>query len=179
LNSALCLGPGYCVANDNCGGSGVPVCGCNGVTYPNKQTACGAGVAVIGFGECGKTQVIGAAGASGGKIVTYCATNAMCPPGEQCCSITGQCYDPALPALCSFPPEGTSFPCVDDGQCLDGPEYCFAETCDAPGGCVSVPGTGSCTGEVDPVCGCNGKTYLNKGCAAVDGVRVAHAGQCP
>lgn len=100
-------------------------------------------------------------------------------PGQQCCGITGQCYDPAQPVLCSFPPPGTKFPCIDDTQCFQGVEYCYGDTCDAPGGCVNIPGSGSCTGELDPVCGCNGKSYVNAKCAAADGARVAHAGQCP
>jgi hypothetical protein len=174
---SLCLGPGFCQSLTNCGtSSGLPMCGCNGVTYPDVQTACGAGVAIIGYGECGKEQIVGAGGSSSGKKVTYCATNAMCPTGQECCSITGQCYDPSQPALCAFPPEGTSFPCVDDTQCFEGHEYCFADGCEGPGGCVSIPGT--CDGLLEPVCGCNGKSYVNASCAAVDGVRVAHAGEC-
>lgn len=171
-NQKLCLGPGYCRSKTDCPSSSPgSFCGCNGVTYPDLQAACAAGVAVIGAGACGQTVTVG-----GGEKVTYCATNANCPTGEQCCGITGQCYDPAIPALCTAPPPGTTFPCVNDTQC-HGIEYCFADTCDGPGGCMSIPST--CSGEFDPVCGCNGKTYVNTQCAAADGTRVAHKGQCP
>jgi hypothetical protein len=81
-------------------------------------------------------------------------------------------------ACCSFPPEGTSFPCIDDNNCIVGVEYCYADGCDGPGGCIGIPGTGDCTGELAPVCGCNGKSYVNANCAATEGTRVAHAGEC-
>lgn len=174
----LCLGPGFCTSLTNCGSSsGMPMCGCNGVTYPNVETACHEGVKIIGPGECGKTQVIGAGGSSSGKIVTFCATDAMCPSGQACCHITGQCHDAAIPELCAFPPEGTDFPCIDDSQCYEGHQYCRADACGAPGGCDSIPS--SCSGELVPVCGCNGQSYVNASCAAAAGVNVAHEGECP
>jgi len=153
------------------------MCGCDGVTYPDVQTACALGVTIIGTGKCGETQTIGAGGESAGKVLTYCATSSMCPSGQECCSITGQCYDSTKPELCAPPPDGTKFPCLDDSQCITPYEYCYAATCDGPGGCVNRPGT--CSGELVPVCGCNGKSYVNAECAAVDGTRVAHTGQCP
>lgn len=180
LNEALCLGPGYCASKTNCPGSYTGgFCGCNGVTYPNVQTACAAGVAVVGWAVCGEPVTVGAAGASAGKKVTYCALDTQCASGAKCCGITGLCYDPSKAALCSFPPPGTTVPCLDDTQCIQGVEYCSGQGCTDPGGCADIPGSGSCTGELTPVCGCNGKSYANAGCAAAAGVRVAHAGQCP
>ena len=173
----LCLGPGLCQSLTNCGSSsGMPMCGCDGVTYPDVQTACAVGVTIVGPGECGKPQVIGAGGSSAGKTVTYCATAAQCAAGEACCSITGQCHDASEPALCAFPPEGTTFPCVDDSQCYEGYEYCHGDGCSGPGGCKAIPST--CSGELEPVCGCDGQSYVNAGCAAAAGVRVDHPGEC-
>jgi hypothetical protein len=178
-NPNLCLGPGYCTDKKNCGtSSGLPQCGCDGVTYPDVQTACLAGATIIGAGACGETQTVGAGGGSSGKTITYCATSSMCPAGQECCAISGQCYDPSEPVLCSFPPPGASAPCLDESHCFGGAEYCKKDGCDGPGGCVGLPGTGSCGGELSPVCGCNGKSYTNAGCAAVDGVNVAHSGEC-
>lgn len=179
-NHELCLGPGYCVSKTNCGfSSPVQLCGCNGVTYPDVQTACANGVAVSGQGPCGEPVTVGAGGGFGGKTVTYCATNANCKNGQQCCGITGQCYDPSQPALCAFPPPGTHSPCIDDTQCIQGAEYCLGDGCDGPGGCANIPGTGTCGGQLDPVCGCDGKSYVNADCAAEAATRIAHAGQCP
>lgn len=127
----------------------------------------------------GVPVTVGGGGSSSGKLVTACATDAHCESGEKCCSITGVCYDSSLPVLCSFPPPGSSVPCLDDSHCMDGVEYCSGAGCTGPGGCVSMPGTGSCTGEFTPVCGCNGKTYTNAACASVEGARLAHDGQCP
>ena len=179
-NPQLCLGPGYCESTSNCGtSSGTLWCGCDGVTYPDVQTACAAGVQVLGNVACGETTTIGGGGGFPGKEVTFCATNAQCPGGQSCCGITGECFDPALPILCTFPPAGTNFPCITDAQCFAGAEYCYAEGCDGPGGCVNIPGTGECDGVLDPVCGCNGTSYVNPECAAAAGTRVAHAGECP
>ncbi len=178
-NASLCLGPGYCTSTTNCpSGSPAEFCGCNGVTYPDPQTACAAGVSIAGTGACGHTVTVGAGGGSSGISVMYCGTSAQCTNGQQCCGITGQCYDPSKPALCAFPPPGTHIPCIDDSQCIPGAEYCKGDGCDAPGGCAAIPGS-TCSGQLDPVCGCNGKSYVNADCAAAEATRVAHKGECP
>lgn len=179
VNNQLCLGPGFCQSKTNCGGTYTGAfCGCDGITYPNLQTACATGVAIVGWAACGESTLVGAAGGSAGLKVTYCAIDSQCASAEKCCGITGRCYDSSQPALCSFPPPGTSVPCLTDAQCLDGPEYCSGKGCTEPGGCVPVPGSGDCTGELAPVCGCDGKSYTNAKCAAAAGTRVAHDGSC-
>jgi hypothetical protein len=100
--------------------------------------------------------------------------------GTKCCAITGRCYDPSRPGLCAFPPPGTTLPCVDDTQCNSGmlgdTGYCDGAGCTAPGGCRY--GGGLCDGALEPVCGCDGKNYMNEKCAKVVSVRVNHAGYC-
>ena len=64
-------------------------------------------------------------------------------------------------------------PCADS-------EYCDWEggcgRSDVPGVCEERPTT--CREDIDPVCGCDGNTYLNDCLAATDGVDVSHEGAC-
>jgi hypothetical protein len=163
----------------NCGtSSGTPVCGCDGVTYKDVQTACRAGVATIGrFGACGVVNQPGSTGAEAvHHTVTFCGQDKQCPSGQTCCAIYGTCLDPSVPYLCSFPPAGTRVPCLQDLDCRDG-EFCQGDGCSAPGGCV-FGGSSMCTGLLEPVCGCDGHTYTNEGCTAAAGVRTSHTGAC-
>jgi hypothetical protein len=54
-----------------------------------------------------------------------------------------------------------------------GPRCEFAE-CPAPKRVENM----SCLGYVEPVCGADGKTYSNEGCANVEGVKVFTKGEC-
>ena len=175
-SAILCQGPGTCRSRSNCGSSsGAQFCGCDGVTYPDLQTACRAGIPIIASNACGTSVDQEPPGALGPRDpVTYCATSGQCPQGQQCCSITGRCYDASVPYLCTFPPPGSSLSCLEDKQC--GPfQFCSGPGCSGPGGCVSP---GSCGGELKAVCGCDGKSYTNAGCALAVAVRVAGAGVC-
>lgn len=55
-------------------------------------------------------------------------------------------------------------------------QFCDGATCNGPGACVTRPTR--CDANVDPVCGCDGRTYNNPCIAAEAGVRVASAGEC-
>lgn len=75
-------------------------------------------------------------------------------------------------------PTPTPFPgCVSNIECLSG-EYCQHPNgaCGLPGKCVRKADT--CFALWDPVCGCDGRTYTNSGCAAKAGVSIAALGVC-
>ncbi len=61
-------------------------------------------------------------------------------------------------------PEG-HYCAIPEGLCAQGSGTCEVQ----PEHCLFV---------WDPVCGCDGQTYSNAGCAAVAGVSVAHQGEC-
>jgi hypothetical protein len=175
---STCLGPGACVARANCGTStGATFCGCDGADYPNIQTACRAGVTTLGRNAaCGKVAI---KGDGNHDPIIYCGRDDQCPTGRVCCPIYGRCIDAALPELCTPPPPGTRQACLTDKQCMIGTELCQSDAgCDAPGGCVSIT-PASCDGVLAPVCGCDGRTYTNGGCAAAAGTRVGREGACP
>jgi len=174
-SSLLCLGPGFCQPRDECGTGESLQCGCDSKTYPSIESACHAGMRIAGEGTCGIPPGEPGGGAGGGLPGAPCGTAGECPTsGEACCPITGRCYDKSKPPLCRTPPDGTWFPCVDNSQCLG--EICMGDGCGTPGGCVSVSNT--CGGELAPVCGCDGKNYLNTDCAHAARTRVAHDGGC-
>jgi hypothetical protein len=187
--SAICQSSGHCQPIGNCGYcAGEPgqcrVCGCDGNTYPDVQTACRAGARVLPYhgGGCGEAIDYGGGAAGNGTVpplrVTPCGTDANCPSGQRCCAITALCYPPEEPGRCVPPPPGTRFPCTADDQCFPGSEFCSGEGCSGPGGCVER-NREDCGVTLEPVCGCDGTTYTSAACASMRGVRVASQGACP
>lgn len=114
-----------------------------------------------------------------------CGFSAQCPAGQTCCGITGLCVDSSVPELCQVPPPGSWFPCRIDSDCapfdpsFTGPStlYCGGPGCGPGGGCFRP--SGSCSGVLAPVCGCDGMSYTNDCWAGQARVRVAHTGSCP
>jgi hypothetical protein len=185
VDGLSCQGTGHCQPIDNCGGCDgtCKVCGCDGNTYPNPQTACRAGVNAVGMTGvgCGETGMEGGAGSSSipPRNYTACGQDEQCPSGSFCCSMVGRCYADADRDICVPPPPGTRIACRTTENCGD-LEYCIGDGCSGPGGCVHIGSQGGedCGVTIEPVCGCDGTTYTNAGCASMRAVRVDHDGEC-
>jgi hypothetical protein len=177
-----CAGIGHCNPIGNCGNcGGCRLCGCDGNTYPDQATACLASANFVTTeAGCGETIVTTGTGVNAGstRYATPCGKNQDCASGELCCMITRYCYPASDPDRCRTPPPGTQFPCTADDQCGFF-YYCLGDGCSGPGGCVPFGPQADCGVTLEPVCGCDGKSYTSAPCAAYRGVRVASQGECP
>ncbi len=193
----LCAGPGQCLEKPfTCPTEDVPVCGCNGQTFPNACFAQATGQGIVAEGTCTGT----------------CAGNQDCAQDEYCqkspgeCSSTGFCS--ALPLGCPDVDapvcgcDGSSYgndceanmagvnvaqsgacpqSCTNHSDCSEANTYCAKEiaNCDGPGQCQPQPNEGECENNLwEPVCGCDGITYANACVARARGANVAQAGKC-
>jgi hypothetical protein len=209
FGGGLCGGVGTCRPMrdpSDCGGYR-GVCGCDGRTYADPCEASRAGVRTSAEVPCGSRYSPGEPGsyvndcpcppgymcdeATDICLPIYaliaCGTHEQCPSDMRCCGITGTCVDADCPECCTQPPEGTFYPCRDDSDCIvfdpieRGGErsffYCDGPGCGPAGGCARKEG--GCSGVLEPVCGCDGMTYVNECTASEEGVRIASTGECP
>ncbi|MCK6509888.1 hypothetical protein L6R29_07990 [Myxococcota bacterium] len=148
-----------------------PVCGCDGKTYSNACNAETSGSSVDYKGICvtGSCSHLGHAYADGstfpkGDGCNTCTctngkvgcTEKACPPPQECGGIQG--------AVCQNKAEMCILP---NGSC---------KTAEAKGNCQIRPQT--CPQSLDPVCGCDGKTYNNACAAHVANVQIDYTGKC-
>lgn len=83
----------------------------------------------------------------------------------------------ADPPVEAGPDSATPGGCTRNDQCTAS-QYCMRSTaaCSAEGECAARPEV--CPDVINPVCGCNGISYMNSCEAAVAGVSVASTGEC-
>ena len=209
LSNRDCGDAEYCECAGECGGGGEcaprpqlcnrvfqPVCGCDGVTYPNDCERRRAGVCLVAEGECVEPPQV-------------CNDNAGCDDGSYCrkddaaCGAEGVCL--ARPEICIdvFDPvcacDGRDYgnaceaaragqnvanrgACPDVG-CRDNVQCGRDQFCEKPDGQCAELGECSvrprvCPLVFAPVCGCDGETYGNDCVAGSAGSSVAHEGPC-
>lgn len=104
---------------------------------------------------------------------SFCAVT-LCPVGMRCCESRRACQPAGLSCPIDAPDAGPAL-CRSNGDCADA-EYCEGDGCGTEGRCLARPTV--CTRDLNPVCGCDGRTYSNACVAASSGVRVRARGAC-
>jgi hypothetical protein len=190
---------GFCVREPlECSNERKPVCGCDGRTYRNACAAAKAGVVVeddgachcSGDGEqdCDDGQVCRLAwGTCGEPAEGVCVERPeSCPTiYEPVCGCDGNTYDNACLALQMGVAVEHARRCASGDVCGGTDPVCPpGEICSVVSGHCTEAAAGTCVPEpwncsgLAPVCGCDGRTYLNECEAASRGVVIASEGAC-
>ena len=170
-----------------------PVCGCDDQTYGNACAAAEANASVAHLGACEQTPCVSNAECGEND---YCFSEEGCDSPGTCqprpfactlefdpvCGCNGQTYGNACAAAAAGVNVASRGVCEVQRECnsnadCDDADYCFSEAgCGEPGYCRAKPEV--CPANIDPVCGCDGRTYSNACFAAGAGVNVARSGAC-
>ena len=197
----MCDGPGRCSPRTAaCTREFRPVCGCDGVTYPNDCVAASAGSNIAFEGACEDSLSACSSDAECTAPGSYCSRPAgLCggpgtcaPRGEVCpeifdpvCGCNGVTYSNScfagvdgINVASEGPCEEPATTCSSDAECPEAGSYCARAIgmCGGLGTCT--PRTLACTRVGQPVCGCDGITYSNPCVAASAGSNLAHDGAC-
>lgn len=177
--SETCLGTGRCMSRTNGSCTDGLACGCDGLNYRSPCEAIRQGVRVASFTACGVVPPVRRPNETSYTPVIGCGNDSQCPQGMTCCGLSSRCVRANCEGCCAIAPRGSVSACELDTDCESSDYFCDGPGCAGAGGCRFKRSISSCTGVVDNVCGCDGRTYGNECQLKSNGVRLRSLGACP